>query len=695
MMKPNSPAPRGRVALVVGLVLALYWVMAVSVSPHMGVTADEVVHLTGGYSYWKFNDYRMHPENGTLPMRIATLPWLAMDLKFPPLDHPEWVASRVNRLGEVFFYQLGNPLERMLLVSRMMIALLGVFTVWLTWRWARGLFGPTAGWVALILAAFCPALLAHGGLATSDMALTACILATLSVYWQLLHRVTWWRLIAAGLACGLTFLSKMSGVFVVPLIGALLLLRWLRPAPLVFALGGPVRWLRRRTAMMGATLALTIAVGAGSLGVVWAGYGFRYEGFNKSLSHASGYYLSWSVILDQKAIEWTDDSALSHFAPKLRPPEETSMTRLVGVLRDHRLLPEAYLWGFAHTYKFSRERPAFLRGEYRKTGWASFFPTAFLLKTPLPALVLFVAGVAALLYAWCRQPTHAPGSPRRPWAIIYRAAPLLIFFAVYWVMAMRMHLNIGHRHILPTYPVFYVFAAAATCWLATKWRRWAVIGLITATTLQATDSLLVRPFYLSYFQPLAGGVARGYHYLVDSSYDWGQGLPDLATWLEQKAQRGDKSTVYLTYFGADSPRARKLPVTRFGDEIGDVGERNFPAQLHGGWYVISATHFQLVYLPLRGGWRPEFETVYHEILNRLRATSGNTGSLTDEQRRKLLQDAMDLELIQFGRLRHFLGDRAPDEIIGGSLLVFHLTDVEVQHALYAPIGAPLPASAAR
>lgn len=694
MMSPAVPSGRRRrTALIVALGLALYWLMAVSVSPHMGVTADEVVHLTGGYSYWKFNDYRLHPENGTLPMRIATLPWLAMDLKFPPLDHPEWVASRVNRLGDYFFYHLGNPVDRMLLTARMMIALLGAFTVWLTWRWARGLFGATAGWVALVLAAFCPALLAHGGLGTSDMGLTACILATLSVYWQLLHRVTWWRLLAAGLACGLTFLAKMSGVFVVPLIGALLLLRWLRPAPLVIALGGPVRWLRRRTAMMGATLGLTLAVGAGSLSVVWAGYGFRYEGFNRQLSDTTGYYLSWPVILEQKAIPWQDESSLTRFSPQLRPPEPTAMTRLVGVLRDHRLLPEAYLWGFAHTYKFSRERPAFLLGEYRKTGWVSFFPVAFLLKTPLPALVLFVAGLAALLVVWRRAETRGPDAPRGPWAIVYRAAPLLIFFVVYWIMALRMHLNIGHRHILPTYPVFYVFAAAAACWLATKWRRWAAIGLVAATALQAADSLLVRPFYLSYFQPLAGGVGRGFHYLVDSSYDWGQGLPDLGAWLERKQQRGDSTPVYLTYFGADSPRARHLPVTRFGDEIGDIGERNFPAQLRGGWFVISATHYQLVYLPLRGGWKAEHEALYHEILGRLRAAPGDTSTLSEAQRKKLLQDAMDFEVLQFGRLRHFLGDRPPDEIIGGSLLAFRLTDAEVQRALYAPLPLLAPAKA--
>src|SRR5262249_30536008 len=134
-------APRGRAArrplmrrltpLLVAGALALFWLMAVSVSPHNGTTSDEVVHLTGGYTYWKLNDYRMHPENGTLPMRIAALPLLDMGLKLPPLDDPSWVDSKVNVYGDKFFGDKGNPVDAMLLRSRMMIALVGAFTVWL------------------------------------------------------------------------------------------------------------------------------------------------------------------------------------------------------------------------------------------------------------------------------------------------------------------------------------------------------------------------------------------------------------------------------------------------------------------------------------------------------------------------------------------------------------------------------------
>ena len=674
-MTPARSAPRGRTTLLVVAALALGWVMAVSVSPRMGVTADEVVHLTGGYSYWKFNDYRLHPENGTLPMRVAALPLLAMDLKFPPLDDPEWVHSQLHLVGEKFFYQLGNPLDRMLLASRAMMALFGVLTAWLTWRWARHLFGATAGWIALALAVFCPALLAHSGLATSDIAMTACLLAALSAAWQLLHRATWLRLGLTALACGATFLAKMSGVILVPLLGAMLAVRVWRGTPLVVALGRRY-WLRGRARVALAATALLVAVAAGSLGVLWAGYEFRFDGFNHARSANAGYFFSWDVILDRAPVPRLEDTALDQLLHAQRPVQPTAMTELIGWIRERRLLPEAYLFGFAHTYKFARYRPAFFLGEYGTTGWPAFFPVAFLLKTTLPALVLGVGGLAALVGL------HFRGKGRtNRW--LYRGAPLVVFFVIYWLMAIRMNLNIGHRHILPTYPVFYLLASAAALWLATSQRRLVALALVVAVTAHAVASLAVRPFYLSYFQPLAGGVEGGWRHLVDSSYDWGQGLPDLSDWLDRKAARGDGAPVFLTYFGADSPRARGLDVIRFGDEWNDRGERVFPAPLRGGWFVIGATHFQRVYLPVRGSWGPRQEAVYRQLLSR-REAAGQTPR-DGAAEKLLLQDLMDLELMQFGRLCHFLRDREPLAIVGGSLLVFRLTDEEVGAALYAPL----------
>ena len=668
--------------LAVTALLALYWLLAVSTSPRVGVTADEVVHLTAGYSYWKTNDYRMQPENGTLAMRVAALPLLALDLRWITTDHPEWRTSIVNRVGYDFCFRLGNPLDRMLLAARGAIALLGAFTLWLTWRWAHGLFGARAGWLALGLAAFCPALLAHGALATSDMAITATLLAAVTCFWRLLHVVTWPRLILTSVAGGAVLLAKMSGVLVAPMLAALLVVRWIRPAPLVVRLGATPRWLRRRGAVAVATLGATLATGLASLVLLWAGYGFRFAMFAGPQPAGTQPYFTWTQILEEMPMPnpWPD-GAPSRLSSPLPAPSPTAATRLLGWVRDHRLLPEAYLWGMAHTYKFSRSRPAFLNGEFRLTGWPQFFPWTFWLKTTLPALALLAAGLTAVCAgAGRRRAAH--------WRWLHRAAPLLALFAIYWAAALGSHLNIGHRHILPTYPVVYVFAGAAALWLALPAARLVALALGVAVAAHAADSTLARPHYLAYFQLFGGGTRHGWRHLVDSSFDWGQGLPDLARWLDARAAAGDQAPVYLTYFGDDAPQERHLRVSRFADETHDLGPRTFPVRPTGGWFAISATHFQRLYLWVTGPWNARYEEHYQESIRALALARAGTEAAPD--RARLLRAAMDYEVLEFGRLCAFLQDREPDDVIGGSILLFRLTDAEVSLALHGPV-PPSPA----
>ncbi len=68
---------------------------------------------------------------------------------------------------------------------------------------------------------------------------------------------------------------------------------------------------------------------------------------------------------------------------------------VVGFLREHKVLPEAHLYGAAIIIGNTQERRAFLNGMHSIVGWPSFFPYAFLVKTPL-ALLAFIA-IAALL----------------------------------------------------------------------------------------------------------------------------------------------------------------------------------------------------------------------------------------------------------------------------------------------------------
>ena len=55
------------------LLIALGFILGITASSNMSITVDELYHLTGGVTYWKTSDYRMHSENGNLPQLLAAL----------------------------------------------------------------------------------------------------------------------------------------------------------------------------------------------------------------------------------------------------------------------------------------------------------------------------------------------------------------------------------------------------------------------------------------------------------------------------------------------------------------------------------------------------------------------------------------------------------------------------------------------
>src|SRR5258705_9166901 len=115
-MTPSStatPRPAARVAGVVAL-LALYYVMALTAAGQKSMTFDEMAHLTGGYTYWAFNDCRLHPENGNWPQRLGALPAVIGGASFPRRDQPAWTTSNVYALGDQYLYDTGNDAQTLL-----------------------------------------------------------------------------------------------------------------------------------------------------------------------------------------------------------------------------------------------------------------------------------------------------------------------------------------------------------------------------------------------------------------------------------------------------------------------------------------------------------------------------------------------------------------------------------------------------
>ena len=93
-----------RIGLGVAALLLLHVALALWAVSGKSVTSDEILHVTGGYFYNKFGDYRIQPENGNLPQRIAALPAWLMDAPPPPLaDNIYWRTSDASVIGHQFF----------------------------------------------------------------------------------------------------------------------------------------------------------------------------------------------------------------------------------------------------------------------------------------------------------------------------------------------------------------------------------------------------------------------------------------------------------------------------------------------------------------------------------------------------------------------------------------------------------------
>jgi hypothetical protein len=630
------------------ILLAAYWAMAVTAAAGKSSTFDEPDHVTSGYSQWVHHDYRLEPASRALPNRWAALPLLAMDLRFPALDGPEWTENRRDLLTERFLYDAGNDPDRILRGSRGAMALLGVALGWLTYAWSLRLFGQAGAFLSLGLFCFCPTMLAHGALASSDVAFALFLLLFATCFWSVLHVVTPPRLLASALAASALLLTKASGLLVLPLAALLLVLRLLapgKPAPwprLRFrARDREVRGARRILAVIAAVAAVHVLVAAAA---IWTAYGFRYSAFNPALPGRHVFLMPWEQVLDT-------------YGPA-RPAVE--------FVRRHRLLPEGWLHGLSLDLKSTEARPAFLDGEYSLTGWRGFFPYAVAVKTPLPLFaVLLLAAIATL-----RRLASAGDRRGAVFDALHATAPLWAVLAVVWGFAIASHLNIGHRHVLAAYPPAFVLAGAA----AAAGGRRILAGLAAlALVLFAGASLRIRPHYLAYFNLLAGGPSEGYRHLVDSSLDWGQDLPSLAAWLERNA--GGGVPVYLSYFGSARPehygiRAVLLPGKRPSSFFGGSLERGpveIPA-LAGGIYCISATMLQRVYTTPAGPWTAAHDALYRDLHARRDA-------LRDDVERQRYVD------LRFVRLCTRLLQREPDASAGYSILIYRLTDEDVRQAL--------------
>jgi hypothetical protein len=222
----TDPEPRWLIAAA-AMLIAVFVGLATSSLLSESQTSDEAIHLAAGFAYITRADFYLNPEHPPLAKEIAALPLLLLDVKLP-FDHPSWKAAHAGAfqlpLGEQFLYHNGTRFETILTAGRMPIVCLGAALCLTVFVLARRMFGWRAALVSLALCVFCPNLLAHARLVTTDLAVSFFLVLTLLCLHRYLTAPGLAGMALAGACIGLTLASKFSAVVLVPAVLLVLLM---------------------------------------------------------------------------------------------------------------------------------------------------------------------------------------------------------------------------------------------------------------------------------------------------------------------------------------------------------------------------------------------------------------------------------------------------------------------------------------
>jgi 4-amino-4-deoxy-L-arabinose transferase-like glycosyltransferase len=483
-----SPAPTERTSLlcnwlVVGCLL-LASCRIVATYAHVSQVYDEPYHVLRGVQWLTGQPYR-HTEHPPLgPGVCAAVPVLL------GADIDSTGAKQRDGLRLLYGDCRGVACAQRLATFRMG----NLLFFWLAgvglYYWVRGHAGAWTGLAAVGLWSHLPSVLAHSGVVTTDLPVTALLIWSVIAWEHALrtrHLEIW---LLAGLVTGLALLTKYSALLFLPAcVGPTVLYQ------LSSAQRPPISGKRQLSYLAGAAMVAGL--------VIWSAFGFSLASLG-------------SVRIEEYRFAGFPEAMQAWIVPA---PEY-----MAGVIWTIQKLEAGH-----GSYLFDQIPPG---------GSPWFFPIALAVKTPIVIGLLFLRGaVTAISGSW-------RGADRR-WPIL----PLAIAASLMMVV-IPSTINIGSRHLLPITLFVATVAAVGLVKLLERVgnghandghiKSWSTGGrarsvgrllLLAGLIWTVIDIWRAHPHYLSYFNELAR--LRSQPILIDSDLDWGQGLVELS-WLSRR-----------------------------------------------------------------------------------------------------------------------------------------------------------------
>ncbi len=496
-------------------------------------TWDEAMHIAGGLELVDRGTFTCEPQHPPLArVAMALGPYFVAGSRFVPPREKDCSTGHLYRLGARVLHIDGSydGVLRLARLGNLPFFLLVLVT---TWVWVSRSFGRWPAVMASFFIATTPPLLGNAGLATLDMSLVGLGITSIYLFCLWLENPSAWRSVALGAVSGISIMAKFSAI---PFLGvsfiAIALSRWL----LGFTESERVAFITTKHAKTMLLALVTLAV------VFWLSYGLNVDTLvgpdqrthtvteNPSASGSGGGFDQWFLSVARKPI-------FPVFAREMAAGFE-QLTR--------------------HN---QRGHQSFLLGEISVKGWWYYYLVGLGVKTPIPLLILGLAGLGWLLWTSIR---------RSDWRV---AAPAYAFVSILTFASLYSNINLGIRHVLILYPMLAIGAAYTMFQLMRlqRGRTFAVIAVALLSMFQFGSSIYAHPDNMAYFNLIAGSEPE--RILLTADLDWGQDLKRLG----KEVKKREINQISIAYNGSAHPELH-LParVTRL--------KANTPQT---GWIAIS------------------------------------------------------------------------------------------------------------
>ncbi|MBN1385171.1 MAG: glycosyltransferase family 39 protein [Elusimicrobia bacterium] len=367
-----------------------------------------------------------------------------------------------------------HQVDKKVFDARLIMAFFPVILGFFIYRYTKYKFGLLPGLLALFLFTFSPNIIAFSCLIVPDMLVALFIFLGFYSYEKALeksHKRRFRSSFLAGVVFGLALLSKYTGVFLIPIYIVLglrkLFLRKIKPGDLTKRF-------------------LTVCI----VGLFVLNFGYK---FNNSFKPLNSF------------------SFESRFFSKI-----SKIPVLSGIPMP---VPAPFVYGFdIQKHITEAGHPTFLNGRRSTKGWWYYFIVAFLIKVPIPFLIL-------LIFTVFFNPSERQDKIDLLIPVLVLTLPFILFTKS----------NPGLRYLLPVFPFLFIYVSSLSkvfdCSDKNKdasdkyLRNRSRLGGITVICLLiwfGIESISIHPHYIAYFNQFIGGPENGYKYLADSNIDWGQ-----------------------------------------------------------------------------------------------------------------------------------------------------------------------------